>query len=63
MSEPSLENISDYSTLEGNKKKVVIAVILSGLIIGIIYTIAYNVYDNSEDALVVEEKVKNIPFR
>ena len=63
MSEPRLEDIGDYNTLKGEKKKVVWAVILTGLLIGVIYSIAYSVYDNEEDNIKVEESIKKIPLR
>ena len=63
MSEPRLEDISDYNTLKGEKKKVVWAVILAGLLMGVIYTIAYNVYDNESDNIKVEERIKKIPLK
>ncbi len=63
MSEPRLEDISDYNTLKGTKKKVVLSVILAGLLMGVVYTIAYSVYDNDDDAIKVEKTIKNIPMK
>jgi len=63
MSEPRLEDIGDYDTLKGEKKKVVWAVILAGLLMGVIYTIAYSVYDNADDNIKVEESIKKMPLR
>ena len=63
MSEPRLEDIGDYDTLKGEKKKVVWAVILAGLLMGVIYTIAYSVYDNKEDNIKVEDSIKKTPVR
>ena len=63
MNEPSLHDISDYNTLDSQKKKVIFSVIFSLLIIGVIYTIAYNKYDNKEDTIQVKESLKNIPMR
>ena len=63
MSEPRLEDIGDYNSLKGEKKKVVWAVILVGLLLGVIYTVAYGVYDNSEDTIVKQETYKKIPMR
>jgi len=51
MSEPRLEDIGDYNTLKGVKKKIVWAVIIAGLLIGTIYMIAYKVYNTPEGAL------------
>lgn len=63
MSEPRLEDISDYNTLKGTKKKVVLAVILAGLLMGVIYTVAYNVYNNGDDAIKVEDTINKVPMR
>ena len=62
MSEPRLEDIGDYNSLKGEKKKVVWAVVLSGLLMGVIYMVAYNVYDNAEDTIVTEESYKKVPM-
>jgi len=63
MSEPRLEDISDYDTLKGEKKKVVLAVILAGLIMGILYTFVAAAYDNKDDAIEVKESSQKIPMR
>ncbi len=63
MSEPRLEDIGDYNTLKGEKKKVVWAVILAGLLMGIIYTIASSVYDNKEENIKVEDSITKVPLR
>lgn len=61
MGEPRLEEIEDYNTLKGQKKKVVWAVIFAGLLIGVIYTIAYKVYDNKEDTIEIQETIDKLP--
>ena len=63
MSEPRLEDIGDYNTLKGEKKKVVWAVILAGLLMGVIYVIAASIYDNESDNIKVEDTIKKIPLR
>jgi len=63
MSEPTLESISDYDTLKGEKKKVVWAVILAGLLLSVIYSVAYSVYDNKDDSIKVQESINKIPVR
>ncbi len=40
MSEPRLEDMGDYNTLAGEKRRIVWAVIIAGLIIGTIYYVA-----------------------
>ena len=59
MSEPRLEDISDYDTLKGEKKKVVLAVIVTGILIGAMYVIAYSIFDNKDDNIKVEKTIDN----
>jgi len=61
MSEPTLESIGDYDTLKGEKKKIVWAVILSGLIIGVIYLAASKKYTDAGDALQVKDTITIVP--
>jgi hypothetical protein len=61
MSEPKLENISDYNTLEGEKKRVVWAVIVASLIIGSIYTVAQTIYGNVDDSIPVQKSIVVAP--
>jgi len=61
MAEPRLEEIGDYNGLKGEKKRVVWAVVIAGLLIGTIYTIAYKVYDNTPDAIPVKNEIKVVP--
>jgi len=63
MSEPRLEDIGDYNSLKGEKKKIVWVVVLTGLLIGMIYMVAYNVYDNKADTIVTEESYEKVPMR
>ena len=62
MSEPRLEDIGDYNTLKGEKRKVVLAVIFAGILMGVIYSIAYSTYD-ADDRLEVQDSIKIIPVR
>jgi hypothetical protein len=62
MSEPRLEDIGDYNSLKGEKRKVVWAVILAGLLMGIVYSFAYNTYDE-DDRIEVKEQIKVMPVR
>jgi len=62
MSEPTLESIGDYNTLKGEKKRVVWAVIIAGLVLGAIYVIAYKSYANVDDALQTEQNIKVSPM-
>ena len=63
MGEPTLQDIEDYDTLKGEKKKVVWTVIIAGLLLGVIYVVAYNYFDNAEENIKVEERVKSVPLR
>ena len=62
MSEPRLEDIGDYNTLKGEKKKVVWAVILAGLLMGAIYSLVYS-FDEADDAIKVNDAIKIMPVR
>ena len=59
--EPTLESISDYDTLKGDKKKTVWMVVIIGLLIGVGYTIAYKVF-TPKDAIPVKEAFVTQPF-
>ena len=61
MSEPTLNDISDYNTLEGEKKRVVWAVIIAGIILGVIYVAAMKIYNNSEDDIVTNDIITKVP--
>ncbi|MDP2851727.1 MAG: hypothetical protein Q8O20_11720 [Sulfuricurvum sp.] len=61
--EPTLSSIEDYNTLEGSKKKVVWAVIISGLLIGSIFLVAKMVYGDVEDSVPVSEKIGKVPVK
>ncbi|MDD2448570.1 MAG: hypothetical protein PHS42_11370 [Sulfurimonas sp.] len=62
MSEPRLEDIEDYNGLKGQKKKVVWAVVITGLVISIIYGIVVNLTD-SEEPSSVDKTYKTVPMR
>ncbi len=61
--EPTLSSIEDYDTLKGSKKRVVWAVIISGLIIGGIFVTAKFVYGGVEDAIPVNESIGKVPVK
>ena len=63
MSEPRLEDISDYDTLKGQKRKVIYAVIVACLTIGLIYVIAASYYDNSDESLSEDKSYKVVPMK
>ena len=62
MNEPTLNTIEDYNTLSGEKKRVVWAVVIAGLIIGSILATA-KVYFSTVDDEIVTEKVNNFPVK
>ncbi len=61
--EPTLENISDYDTLKGEKKKVVYAVIIIGLVIGSVIAVLGGVYGHPKGSIKVNEKIKAMPVK
>ena len=63
MSERTLESISDYNELKGEKKTVVWGVIIVGVIIGSLYVIAGDKYNQVDDTIKVQQSVKNIPVK
>ncbi len=62
MREPTLDQIEDYNTLKGEKKRIVWAVIIAGLIIGVIFATAKWVYSDVDDEIQTE-KVGRIPVQ
>lgn len=62
MTEPTLEDISDYNTLKGEKKKIVWAVIIAGLLIGVVYMVAYKVYNHPAGMIPVKDEITVIPL-
>ncbi|MCK9490916.1 MAG: hypothetical protein M0Q24_02405 [Sulfurimonas sp.] len=62
MSEPRLEDIEDYNGLKGQKKKVVWAVIIVGLLMSVIYGIAVS-YSDKDESLSIDKTYKTVPMR
>jgi hypothetical protein len=62
MSEPTLESIDDYKTLKGQKKKVVVSVIIAGLIIGSIYAVITSLFSGVETTS-VDKTYKIVPMK
>jgi len=63
MSEPRLEDIGDYDTLKGEKKKIVWTVIIGVLLVGVLYMIAFNSYNDTDDSIEFKESIKTIPLK
>jgi len=63
MSEPRLEEIGDYNTLKGEKKRIVWAVIIAGLIMGGVYVVASNSYGDVDDQIKIEDPIKNVRIK
>lgn len=61
--EPNLRSIDDYNTLKGSKKRIVWAVIISGLIIGAIFVAAKIMYGDVEDSIPVEDTIAKVPVK
>jgi len=62
MMEPTLEDISDYDTLKGDKKKIVWSVIIIGILLGIGYLVAYKVFNDSGDYIKTNDTIKVVPL-
>ncbi len=60
--EPTLNTIEDYNTLKGEKRKIVWAVILAGLIIGTIFAAAKVLYGTVDDEIHTE-KIGKMPVK
>lgn len=63
MNEPTLETIEDYNTLAGEKRRVVWAVIIAGLLIGGIYAGAKSFFGSVDDEIPTTEKIANVPLK
>jgi len=62
MSEPTLRDMSDYDSLKGEKRRVVWAVILAGLIIGSLFVAAKFYFGDVSDTLAPSEKIGKVPY-
>ena len=60
MSEPRLQDIGDYNTLKGEKRRIVWAVIIAGLVIGSIYLVA-RAYFVPDDMIQVNDPITKVP--
>ena len=60
MSEPRLQDMGDYNTLQGEKKRIVWAVIAAGLIIGAVY-LAARAYYVPDDMIKVNDPITKVP--
>lgn len=61
--EPNLRQIDDYNTLKGQKRRIVWAVILSGIIFGLIIMAAKTFYGAKDEPLSVSDTIVNVPMR
>lgn len=60
MSEPRLQDIGDYDHLSGQKRRIVWAVIIAGLVIGAIYAISRAYYVPS-DVISIDDPITKVP--
>ncbi|MGB5963935.1 MAG: hypothetical protein WBF77_11640 [Sulfurimonadaceae bacterium] len=60
MSEPRLQDMSDYNTLSGEKRRIFWAVVFAGLIIGTIY-LAARVYFVPDDRIQTDDSIVKVP--
>lgn len=63
MNEPSLESMSDYNTVDKEKRKILLIIAFSAIIIGTIYTFIATQYGEVEDAIAVQKSIQVIPIR
>jgi len=63
MSEPRLEDSTDYNGLKGNKKKVVYAVVAMILAIGFLYALVYDTNAKVGDEIPNNDAVEIPKFR
>jgi len=61
--EPTLKTIEDYNTLKGQKKRIVLAVIISGLMMGGIILAAKTFLQQPEDAIEIKQSIGTIPVQ
>lgn len=61
--EPTLESIEDYNTLKGSKRRIVWAVIISGLLVGAVFLAAKVYYGSVNDSLPVKESIGKVPVK
>lgn len=62
MNEPNLKNIDDYYTLQGEKKKVIGAIIIASIIMSIVYAVAVNL-NTPEEPTSIDKTFKKVPMR
>ncbi len=60
MNEPELEDIGDYSTLKGSKKKGVWIVIVVGLLIGAVYVVLSSKYSKVDDSIKIHDPIQKV---
>ena len=60
MSEPRLQDMSDYSTLTGEKRRIVWAVVIAGLIMASVYGAA-RVYFVPDDIIYTDDQITKVP--
>ena len=60
MGEPRLEDMGDYNTLKGEKRRIFWAVIVAGLIIGTIYLAARS-YFVPNDMIETKDEIVKVP--
>lgn len=61
--EPTLNKIEDYNTLKGQKKRIVYAVIISGLVIGGVFLAAKTLFQQPEEMIEVKQSIGTIPVQ
>jgi len=62
LNEPNLRNIDDYYTLQGEKKKVIGAIIIASIIMSIVYAVAVSL-NTHEEPTSIDKTFQKVPMR
>jgi hypothetical protein len=63
MNEPTLDQIEDYNTLSGEKRRVFWAVVAACLIIGAIFAGAKLFYASVDDEIPTQQMIGKVPYK
>lgn len=55
--------MSDYNNIDSEKKRTIIAIIFSVIIMGVIYVIIANIFGRVDNTIPVEETVKTVAIQ
>lgn len=61
--EPTLESIEDYDTLKGSKKRTIWLVVIVSLLVGTLYAVVSQSYSTVDDAIDIQDPIKNVRIK